>query len=62
MIVCLCRAVCEQKLGEAIDSGASSLDAVQSACGAGGDCGACLPMIAEWIERRATQGYADATL
>ena len=61
MIVCLCRAVCEQILGETIASGASSVDAVTSACGAGGDCGACLPMIADWIERRTENGYAHAT-
>src|SRR5207249_1299463 len=45
-----CRAVCEQMLGETIASGAASVDAVTSACGAGSDCGACLPMIADWIE------------
>ncbi len=61
MIICLCRAVCEQVLGDAIASGASNVDAVKSACGAGGDCGACLPVISDWIERRAAQGYADAT-
>jgi len=31
-------------LGETIASGAASVDAVTSACGAGSDCGACLPM------------------
>ena len=61
MIVCLCRAVCEQMLGETIASGAASVDAVTSACGAGGDCGACLPMIADWIERQTAPGYSHGT-
>jgi len=61
MIVCLCRAVCEQMLRESIATGASRVDAVSSACGAGGDCGACLPMIADWIEPRTENGYAHAT-
>jgi len=61
MIICLCRAVCEQALGDALESGASSVDAVTSACGAGGVCGACLPMIADWIEQRTAQRYAHAT-
>ena len=62
MIVCLCRAVCERVLDDAIAAGASSVEAVRRVCGAGGDCGACLPMIADWIEQQAAERYPRATV
>ena len=62
MIVCLCRAVCEQVVDEVVTAGASSVDAVTAACGAGGDCGACWAMISDRIEHLASERYAGATL
>jgi bacterioferritin-associated ferredoxin len=41
MFVCICRAVTEDSVREAIRDGASSVSEVESACRAGGDCGAC---------------------
>jgi bacterioferritin-associated ferredoxin len=41
MYVCICKAVCEKRVREAIDSGAATVSAVGRACGAGTDCGSC---------------------
>ena len=52
MYVCVCLAVTESAVAEAIESGATTREAVTRACGAGGDCGACHGMIATMIEDR----------
>jgi bacterioferritin-associated ferredoxin len=41
MILCICRNVSDRVVLRTIRDGASSIDEVQAACGAGGDCGAC---------------------
>lgn len=41
MYVCVCRAVTLSHLRALAASGAATLDDVESACGAGGDCGTC---------------------
>ena len=45
MYVCVCNAVTEREVGEAIGSGARTRAEVTRACGAGGDCGSCHAMI-----------------
>ena len=41
MYVCICRAVTLSRLEALAASGTDTLDAVERACGAGGDCGTC---------------------
>jgi len=41
MYVCICRAVTLSHLQALAASGVTTLDAVERACGAGGDCGTC---------------------
>lgn len=41
MIVCLCKGVSSSEIREVIGFGASSLEEIGSACGAGTDCGSC---------------------
>ncbi len=41
MIVCLCEGVPARQVEKAIECGAQSLDQIERACGAGGDCGSC---------------------
>jgi bacterioferritin-associated ferredoxin len=53
MYVCCCRAVTKRHVEKVIDEGATTVDDVTRACGAGGDCGACCGMIEEMIEERA---------
>ncbi|MBX3264838.1 MAG: (2Fe-2S)-binding protein [Labilithrix sp.] len=50
MYVCVCLAVSDQEVRSAIESGATTREAVTRVCGAGGDCGACHGMIATMIE------------
>jgi bacterioferritin-associated ferredoxin len=50
MYVCVCLAVTEAEVGEVIESGAHTREAVTQACRAGGDCGACHGMIENMIE------------
>ncbi|MGO8995941.1 MAG: bacterioferritin-associated ferredoxin [Polyangiaceae bacterium] len=50
MYVCVCNAVTEREVGEAIGSGARTRAEVTRACGAGGDCGSCHAMIEDMLE------------
>lgn len=56
MYVCVCLAVSEDEVREAIESGATTREAVTRACKAGGDCGACHGMIATMIEDHVEEG------
>jgi bacterioferritin-associated ferredoxin len=50
MYVCVCLAVSDKEVQAAIETGATTREAVTRACGAGGDCGACHGMISTMIE------------
>jgi len=52
MIVCMCRAVPRGCIEAAVDAGASSVECVERACGAGSDCGSCREEVAEIIRAR----------
>jgi bacterioferritin-associated ferredoxin len=52
MFVCVCRAVTEERVKAAIDSGARSVEAVTAACHAGDDCRACHCLIDDLIDER----------
>jgi bacterioferritin-associated ferredoxin len=47
VILCLCKAVSDREVDDAIRRGASSASAVGQVCGAGTDCGSCLGSIEE---------------
>ncbi len=47
MIVCHCRAVNHRQIEAAALCGAGSVRAIVAACGAGGICGGCRPVIEE---------------
>jgi bacterioferritin-associated ferredoxin len=47
MLVCHCRAVNDRQIEAAALCGAASVRAVVAACGAGGVCGGCRPVIEE---------------
>lgn len=53
MYVCVCLAVTDTTVREAIEGGCSTRHAVTRQCGAGGDCGACHGMIEDMIEDHA---------
>jgi bacterioferritin-associated ferredoxin len=52
VIVCLCRAVCDKEIRAVVGCGARSLEEVEEACGAGGDCGACQPDIVALLRQQ----------
>lgn len=45
MYACLCRAVTDRSVREAVEAGASTVSAVRATCGAGTGCGGCLPSL-----------------
>ncbi|HXD97826.1 MAG TPA: (2Fe-2S)-binding protein [Candidatus Acidoferrum sp.] len=58
MIVCLCAGVPTSTIQALIERGAACPEDVMAACGAGGDCGACLDSLSEML----AQGGGAATL
>lgn len=64
MIVCVCNRVSEGELNEVIEGGASSVEAVGDACGAGTDCGSCVAAIQHRLScaRRAAQASNERRL
>ena len=47
MLVCHCRGVSERDVHRALEGGASCVEDITAHCGAGGDCGGCLPVLVE---------------
>lgn len=60
MFVCMCRAVKESRIRSVIAEGASTVDEVEAACGAGGDCGSCREEISELISEASLTRCARA--
>lgn len=52
MIVCSCRRVSDSKIRQTIEAGATTLEQVGAACGAGTGCGACHESICEMLEEQ----------
>ncbi len=50
MYVCICRVVTQTRIRAAIAAGAVTVDEVEVACGAGGDCGSCREQIQQLID------------
>ena len=50
MLVCHCHAVCDRTIRRHVADGARSGHEIRRACGAGGGCGGCRPVIEELIE------------
>jgi bacterioferritin-associated ferredoxin len=50
MIVCICKRVSDRKIDDTIQAGATTVDGVGRACGAGTGCGACRDEIQGMID------------
>jgi bacterioferritin-associated ferredoxin len=50
MLVCHCNAQSERTIRQCIEEGARDLCEVGMKCGAGTDCGGCLPLLRELLE------------
>ncbi|MFO0665698.1 MAG: (2Fe-2S)-binding protein [Polyangiaceae bacterium] len=62
MYVCVCLAVTDVEVKAAIEEGADHVDAVTSACKAGGDCGSCHNMIEDMIDEHARTSGCERRL
>ena len=51
MFVCLCSAVSERQVEQAISKGADTLEALAGTTGAGACCGSCRPLLLDIIEQ-----------
>ena len=50
MRVCHCHAVSDRTIRACVRAGATTVDAVGRACGAGTSCGGCRPLVAEVVD------------
>lgn len=60
MFVCVCQAVTDREIHEAIDRGVDHVDQLEELCGVGSGCGSCRTMAQELIEARLSEGQAYA--
>lgn len=62
MFVCVCRAVTDRDIEEAVDNGVQHVEQLGELCGVGTGCGSCTAMAQELIETRLgeNQAYAAA--
>ena len=50
MLVCICKGLSERAIAKTIQAGASSIEAIGEACGAGTDCGSCQGALEAMLE------------
>lgn len=55
-IACSCHSIRDHDLRSAIQAGAGTVDDVMAACGAGSDCGGCLPTIEALLDAETAHG------
>lgn len=53
MLVCHCRVVSDRAVRAAISAGATGVDEVASLCGAGAECGGCVPSVEDLLAEAA---------
>jgi bacterioferritin-associated ferredoxin len=60
MYICLCKAVTDQDIHDAIDDGAHTVTQLADSCGAGTGCGRCQQMAQELIDQHLTEAQYHA--
>jgi bacterioferritin-associated ferredoxin len=55
MIVCLCRGVSDRTVRLLVEEGVDTPQAIERACGAGGDCGSCQRQVRQIIDEETGQ-------
>lgn len=58
MYACLCRAVPEQRVRDAVAAGVSTISGLRDSCGAGTGCGGCLPSLRRLLRECLGSGLA----
>lgn len=56
MYVCICHAVTEDEVRDAVADGASTTEEIAARCGAGTGCGTCVGKLCALIERSPEEG------
>jgi len=59
VIVCLCAGVPASTIRALVERGAAHLEVLTAACGAGGDCGACLDSLTDLVAEARRGGALD---
>ena len=62
MIACHCTGLSDRRIAAEVEAGASSLEEVTLACGAGGQCGGCHPLVEDIIDSGLTLSYLRRNL
>ncbi len=52
MYVCLCKAVTDKQIRDAVDAGVQNFTQLKESCGAGSGCGCCREFAQELIDQR----------
>ncbi len=60
MIVCVCKGVNEREIRDRIHSGCSTEESIARQCGAGTDCGSCLPLLRDLLRGRSSHHSGPA--
>ena len=60
MYVCLCKAVTDQDIREAVDGGVHTVNQLADNCGVGTGCGRCQPMAQELIDQHLSEAQFHA--
>ncbi|MBR1376155.1 MAG: (2Fe-2S)-binding protein [Cardiobacteriaceae bacterium] len=57
MYICICRAISEKKVKESVKEGKKSIKELCNSLGAGNECGKCLPVLAEIVQKEKKVGF-----
>ena len=60
MYVCICHAVTDRQIHDAVDGGAQDLTQLANVCGAGSNCGRCRETAQELIDQRLAEKISYA--
>lgn len=55
MFICICSAVSDRQIEQALDAGLTSVDALSAQTGAGACCGGCRPLLSSMIDERCSK-------
>ncbi len=60
MFVCICRAVTDKQIAEAVDEGADHITQLEESCGVGTGCGSCREVAQQLIDERLAESRSYA--
>jgi bacterioferritin-associated ferredoxin len=60
MFVCLCKGVSDKKIRSLLESGVSTVQGLMRSCQAGRDCGSCICVLKDMVERSRQSQAAES--